>query len=271
MIKRKDKYNIIIEKFNSANRLLEELNKREQNKYMKGRDSSRTGDYSFTETKTYNEAAKLLIYGYDKPIEKIKGDFKIARYKDKISFENNVYGFVPNVPNSIMGLPHSMVYTSRKPKKSKILELIYSPDANAGVSKEKFIENGIKMLNVISILEANGISVKLTCALYCGKNNSNEIALSTLSVKDYGQRLNLLKIAFPTVHPSFLRRIGFKWLETSPDITTDGFAFGYGQALSMGSYEYELLTEFLSKEERLILLPNIIDKSEEEILEMLVV
>jgi len=271
MIKRSGKYNVIIDKFNSTNNLIEELQKREQSKFMKDRNASHTGDLSFTKTKDYNEALKLLIYGYQEPVDKIKSEFKINKYKDKINFENNVYGFVPNVANSILGLPNSMVNINKKPKKSKVVELIYSPDANASVSKDTFIENGIKMLNVISNLEANGISVKLTSALYCGTNNNNEIALATLNIKDYGQRLNLLKISFPIAHPSFLRRIGFKWLETSPDIRTNGFSFGYGKALSMNEYEYDLLCEFLGKEENLILLPNIINKSEEEIMEMVVI
>ena len=59
----------------------------------------------------------------------------------------------------------------------------------------------------------------------------NEMASFTINVKQHSQKLNLLKLSFPLVHPSMLRRFGFKWLETTPDIKDRTFSKGYGVIL----------------------------------------
>ena len=43
-------------------------------------------------------------------------------------------------------------------------------------------------------------------------------------------------------HPSMFRRIGFRWMETQPDIKEYGWSKGYGRSLSEDGKE---LTEYI--------------------------
>jgi hypothetical protein len=55
--------------------------------------------------------------------------------------------------------------------------------------------------------------------------------MSVVKIKTDRQPMNPLKLAYPLIHASFLRRQGFKWLETNPNITNKGYLWGYGHAL----------------------------------------
>ena len=55
-------------------------------------------------------------------------------------------------------------------------------------------------------------------------------------IKNSSERLNLSKVSFPLVHPSFLRRICFKWIETNEHATTL-FNHGYGVPLGIEGFK----------------------------------
>lgn len=72
-------------------------------------------------------------------------------------------------------------------------------------------------------------------------------------VKAANQRVNISKMAFMLVHPSMLRRLMFRWIETYPEVTS-GFRHGYGRPSSAselngacGAKEY-VLPAFISED-----------------------
>ena len=255
--------NIIIENFSSINEMLSILNTRENNSIMKYEDSSKTNGYDFTKTKSYEEAEKLITIGYTDILDEIKMKLKIqASSNDSKPIQRNEkFGYIPNIPNSIMNLPNSMINTKRIPRKINTINLTYAPVSNFGTDKETFVENGIKILNIINNLEKNNIRVKLSIALKCSECG-NEITLATVNVKNYQENLNLQKLCFPIAHPSMLRRFGFKWLETTPEITEYGWNRGYGRSL----YNKEKIKHLLKNNEIFLTLDEIKEKTEEEIL-----
>lgn len=255
--------NIIIENFSSINEMLSILNTRENNSIMKYEDSSKTNSYSFTKTNSYEEAEKLITIGYTDILDEIKMRLKIEASSNdsKPIQKNDKFGYIPNVPNSIMNLPNSMINTKRIPRKINTINLIYAPVSNCGTDKEIFIKNGIKILNIINNLEKNNIRVKLSIALFYGES-SEEITLATVNVKNYQENLNLQKLCFPIAHPSMLRRFGFKWLETTPEITEYSWNRGYGRSL----YNKEKIKSTLKNNEIFLALDEITGKTEEEIL-----
>lgn len=255
--------NIIIENFSSINEMLSILNTRENNSIMKYEDSSKTNSYSFTKTNSYEEAEKLITTGYTDILDEIKMRLKIeAGSNDSKPIQNNdKFGYIPNVPNSIMNLPNSMINTKRIPRKINTINLIYAPVSNCGTDKEIFIKNGIKILNIINNLEKNNIRVKLSIAFKCSECK-NEITLATVNVKNYQENLNLQKLCFPIAHPSMLRRFGFRWLETTPELTESGWSCGYGRSL----YNKEKIKSTLKNNEIFLALDEITGKTEEEIL-----
>ena len=227
---------VVREDFSSLNQLLDVISKRPNNKCMQGADSSRSGSISFTMTESYDEATKLLVNGYTDILGKLKDDVKAkakitAKYTADVAHpmpHSAIVGYCPCVPNAILGLPNSMISVDRVPMKRKTLSVIYVTGANCGTKAEYFSEAGAALLSAINIIELSGIQTQLKLAFFPSEED-DEVTFPTVTVKNYGERYSLQKISFPLAHPSMFRRIGFKWLETTPDITKKGYKYGYGR------------------------------------------
>ena len=87
-------------------------------------------------------------------------------------------------------------------------------------------KEGIKALQLIQTLEGRGYRVKLN--LYFCSRIYQEAQLLKITLKKPEERLSVSKLAFPIVHPSMLRRIGLRVIETNPLLTQRGFIDGYG-------------------------------------------
>ena len=124
-----------------------------------------------------------------------------------------------------------MINQHKEPQKVKVVSLVYAPDANCGTSADTFIKAGIVVLNIVNRLEMNGIRVNLKIAAYDASGRRDSYAGCYITIKDYREQLDLKKIAFPIAHPSMLRRLGFKWIETFPDLK-GGYSGGYGHTIS---------------------------------------
>lgn len=225
------------EHFDSIHQFLATINSRRNNNVMRHENCSETGDSSFTGTKNYEGATELITKGWAEVLPRIKEKFDTAVKSnrngsiDKRRTCNSVVGYAPNVPNAILGLPQSMIYQHKEPQKVKVVSIVYAPDANCGTSSETFIKAGIVVLNIINRLELNGIRVRLMISAMDTYANHTFVNC-TINVKDYREQLDLKKLAFPIANPSMLRRFGFKWLETYPELKEDGFSDGYGRTIS---------------------------------------
>lgn len=245
MEKHEGKLNLITEKFSSIAELMTTLEKRENNAIMKScHSSSEKGDKGWYGTDSFEEASQLMRTGYTEVLPKIKEGLKtsskvISRLTSDIprrKQENSVIGFVPNVPNALLNLPNSMIDVKMIVQKRKTLNIVYIMSGSAAYSIDMWIKAGISLLTAIKIIERMGISVKIDCSFYCGTID-NETAMGSVTVKNYGQPLDIQKLCFPLVNPSMFRRIGFKFLETTPIISKEGFAYGYGRGFEMNSSE----------------------------------
>lgn len=224
----------IVENFESIDHLLKSNEVRSPNVVFAGRDhSSETGTEDFTGTESYKEAVGLFRFGYSKPLEKIKRGVEVNAMglkKHNTTPRLGIVGFTPCVPNAILGLPNSMVNIEMEPKKSKIVSIVYDSCANCMTSEGTFIAAGIAVLTIVNSLEIQGYRVSLRVGFYNSKADKQAV-YSTVKLKDWRQPLDIKKMAFPFCHPSMLRRIGFKWLETQPELTDTDFRGGYGSSL----------------------------------------
>ena len=225
---------IVYENFPSLYQLVNTLQQRPNSKIMAGEDSSQSSDYDFTMTHNYNEAIQLMQTGFDDAAKMLRTDVK---QKTKIQSKyaalvqhpaphNAVVGFIPNVPNAIRNIPESMITKDQKPMKRKTLDIIYSMHGSCYRSTGYFEEAGAALLSAVDLIEKSGVQTRIDLAFMTAEQN-NEISFPTVRIKNYDERYSFQKVSFPLVHPSMFRRIGFKWLETSPDITQD-FTCGYG-------------------------------------------
>lgn len=235
-------YKVIREDYYSINSLVRTLRNRDNNTVMQYLDSSNSTDLSFSGTSSYDRAENLLLKGWDKLLYKIKPTYdkkvEILSHKyirKKSSNINTVVGGTPNVPRALMCLPNSLINREPSVKKLNTIEIIYDVSIACNIDITDAVKSGIALLSAIKLLEKSGIQLKLTCCFFSTasrhKCDAGEVVIGTILLKNYTDRLNLLKICFPLAHPSMVRRIGFKFLETIPGITDERFSCGYGSTV----------------------------------------
>lgn len=261
-------YRIVQEHFQSLEHLINCLSNRRKNTVMMsaGCDSSNKNDSSFSGVNSYQSAVNLMRSGYtdilpkiekgtDKSVKKLSGSYQ----RKKSILSPNFSGAAPSVPRHLMGLPDDMLNRNVIPRKTKTIYIAYAPHAAWFVDKKTFINAGIALLSAIQLIENSGISVKLDCIFCGGKSdsaNQKEAVFGVVPLKDYSGTLNLQKLCFPIAHPAMLRRIGFRFLETTPQLRSTGFTGGYGCVMS----KTEILKTFKTNSKVIILDTNTIDK-----------
>lgn len=236
--KEEDK-SLIYESFDNFYGLMEVLDGRQNNPVMENSHASEVSrSDSWAGTKTFQEARDLFIYGDEKHYQILLEEMKKTNKKLSSFFSSvgnqsipkvQVEGFVPHVPNALQNLPNAMITREIQSKKRKILKILYFDSANCGTEGESLSKAGIALLNVINALERQGISVALYLSFFSA-HKGDEDTYAQLRLKNYEERLNLKKISFPLANPAMFRRIGFKWLETVPNLTETGYSCGYGRA-----------------------------------------
>lgn len=239
------KRNAQVERFENLTQMIRTIESRPNNKVFVGRSDSKSLDYDFTRTHSYDEALKLLENGWSEPLAEIKkgvaAGFKANGTSTKNRPQTGIVGYAPCVPNALLGLPNSMISTERVQTKVKACTILFSMSVTAGYSQEKILKAGIVILNIVNDLELAGYRVKLDVEFFCSKAG-NDIASARVTVKEWRQPLDLKKLCFPISHPSMFRRLGFRWLETYPNLTNEDFRGGYGSSMFKEDYANALKT-----------------------------
>jgi hypothetical protein len=230
----------ICEHFKNINHLLSTITTRPNNKIMEDQHSSeKIGESDWNGTETWDEAVTLLRNGYTDILPDIRKNMQrdaktYYQYSQlpKAMPKNRPIGYIPNVPNSIMNLPDSMIFIDRVPQKRKTLSLVYNISGSAFEDKEFFIKAGASVCSALNIIESKGIQTELSVGFMPAKTCGEEQISPIVTIKNYGQKFDLQKICFPLAHPSMFRRIGFKYLETCPEIINSGWKCGYGSPIT---------------------------------------
>lgn len=238
-----------IEKMENFDQFLQSL-KKPVNQYWQGRSlSSETGSQSFTGTKNIEEAFDVLRGGYTAPLEKLKASEKLATAQVQNIYRQqarlHVCGVLPHIPNAILNLPLSMIDYYKQPQKAKVVNIVYNITVAASTSTEEMIRAGIQLLQLCKNVEASGYKLNLYITELCHTDEDHVIGWM-LKLKDSKQPFDILKLCFPLVHPSMLRRLSFAWLERSPLVYHDSFTCGYGKATNFVK-PVEEITEALKK------------------------
>ena len=227
---------IVNEHFKSLETFLDTMEKRPLNTAFKGKtnlSSQRLDETAWSGTNTYKEAIDVLKIGYKDPLQKMKKAILKIGENDKNArprMRNDFIGFTPNVPNTLMNLPITMINREKVTPKTKTIHLTYSFCASSVTRTSDLIKGGINFISLVNSLEKQDYRVKIDAIFSTMENRT--ISTFTVNLKEYDQQINLLKLAFPLVHPGMLRRFAFKWLETTPDLKETAFQRGYGKPLS---------------------------------------
>jgi hypothetical protein len=207
-----------IEHFKTIYEFESTLASRPINKYFDIERGSSQTNTSWTQTESYEEADNLLLNGWNAKIDELKGTLeKFSRkvvVQQRIT-ENNVVGFMPNVPRAIKGYPDSML-SHREVNKTETrntIHIIYSMSANCTVGGNQLLQAGLAILKIAMILDKSNIRTKIDLVPFESYESGDYIAC-TVGIKDYRQSFNFSKMAYPIANPSFFRRHGFRYLET---------------------------------------------------------
>ena len=207
---------------------------------IKDSEAESTRDTKFTGTASLAAADELLLKGYEAGVAALQNAIKKVKrnYKVVTTIKNDVCGFIPNVGAYLTGDPRNMmnITTRRVNSKSKVLNLVICVTVHGGVSSDTIIEVNGKILQNVIELERSGYNVNLYVVdLTTYKKHDSTCIM--VKIKSSNERLNLLKVSYPLVHPSFLRRHIFAVQERLSDIEGT-----YGRYMDMSSAELEEYT-----------------------------
>jgi len=207
------KKKVVYENFKSINELLSTMEKRPvRNQAFNAKDNlASQRDYTGNErpwsgTETYDQAMEIMRTGYKDPLDKMKkAILKIGQNEkaNRPKLKNDFVGFIPHVPNTLMGLPITMINKEKQENKAKTIHLIYSISTASVVSPNDMVQGGINFISLVNSLEKQGYRVKIDI-MSCFATNK------TLSSS----------------------AVNVKWLETNLELKDKDFTMGYGTPLS---------------------------------------
>lgn len=228
-----------IEMYNSAQEMAKDLEVREiTDSRFKSNPYSDSHWVGADREQTYT----MLREGYQPTVDALKSKMKISAAGQSKRFKsyNDVVGYQPIIPNAIMGLPNSMVNSSMKPIKTKVIDVYYEMTVTSNFSSNDLIQAGQKMLGVIMELEAQGYRFNLYCTQ--GYYRSGEgCDMVCIKVKSANQPMDLKRMSFPISHTAFFRGIGFDWYSKFPK---GKFRYGYGTSITVDKTQDAIQEEY---------------------------
>ena len=219
----KNNYRVMQYDFDSITEFLDYIDNAPLSRSFRGSElSSETGNYSFTQTRSLDEAKELCKFGYHEDFEKLvelkcslEKYIKMSRSKAK---QYNYYvGYAPDVKAYLEGNPLSL-FNKEYPKR-KHIDIYYNSAILGHVSTQEIFNRGAITLCLVEILESMGFRVDLNVFTMSGEDG--QIHYAKFNLKKNNERLNIQKLYFPLCHPSFLRRLVFKLREVTPDISRE--------------------------------------------------
>lgn len=219
---------VYFESYSNVYRFMDTIEARPNNGQF-GTSSGKTGEWSGTET--WEEAVHQFQNGIPETAEKLKRSLTAFKANSNISAVksrpvNYYYGYTPNIPAAIMGMPKSMKRIERTPQKVKAVTIAYDMCQNGGTSAGTLQRSGETVLQLVYALECRGYRVSLNGIAYAGQCDSRKFVLSII-LKEWKQHLDIMKLSFPLTSPAMFRRFAFKWAETLPDVNRS--VSGYGR------------------------------------------
>jgi len=196
------------------------------------RDNS-SEDTSSSDTNSLEEAFHFLKYGSDKfykniikEQKKLNVDNLLGNVMNKQKYEKRVYGFVPDIPNYLIGNPLNMINIEKTELSHKVVNIFLNTCYPWHIKSEDVNQCGTVYLTVLDLLEKAGYRVNLYVGVATDLDDNFYYML--MKAKTDKEPMNMKKMCFPIASSSMLRRIYFKWAE-SCNSKKDATRHGYGQ------------------------------------------
>lgn len=221
-----------IKKFESLTALSAFIESTPANGYFKNHElKSIDGSEGFTGTKDYAAADEFLLHGWQAGAERVRAIMTATATAtaERPRLFNSVVGYAPNIGRCLSGHPLNMYNKKRVRVPARVVDIVYNCGVAGSVDASDIEETAAKLFNVIASLEWGGIRVNLW-AVNCARNSEHNYYYFATKIKTASQPFNLLKMCYPVVHPSFLRRHYFAVIERA---ALPGNWYGYGCVISL--------------------------------------
>lgn len=195
--------------------------------------SKAVGQLDFAGCDNFDEAKSLMRDGYKEGLKNLmkgEGGINYRSHKSHTIRRNDFVGQRPNIPNTIMGKPKTMVRRVKADTAVKVISIFYDCGASAATERETLAIAGKNAMALVSYLEDHGFRVTLMC-MTANDTVKKHRAVMAVKVKDSKQQLNPLLISYPLTHPAFFRFHKMKWMEVSDATNCKEFTEGYGYTL----------------------------------------
>ncbi len=197
---------------------------------------------SWCGVQNYEEARRLLVNGWDAKVEYLKEQFEKAQKelddKKVVKQFNDVVGFMPIVPNAILGLPNCMINNRTERKKAKVIKFLIDTTASCGEDSDDMIKYYSQVLARIAILEKKGYRCRIEIFQnYSNENQSTVKASFSVLIKSENQPFDIKRMAFPMAHTAMFRVFGFGWENSLPIKYDDYHCSGLGTPMYHWSRE----------------------------------
>ena len=134
-------------------------------------------------------------------------------------------GYAPHVPNAIAGRPYSMIYQKRIVEQQPSINIFVNFKASAKFTKEQIEQTAI---NIFSVLQDTKINLCVGVTSHTRKSKRAKEATSRVMLVVKLSNESMPQKFFATAHPSMLRRLYFRWLETVPGLKHKKYIENYG-------------------------------------------
>ena len=194
-------------------------------------------NYAFKGAKTPQEALKLAVHGWPEGAERINQLMVIAQDMGarKHSTRYDVAGDTFDPFRHAAGLPDYMSYEGEASGKKKVVRLAVNLSASCAVPNAHLENYGAALLSLVDALESKGLSVELTS--YSRSKQQGQSVTVKVGLKRAGEPLDVERVAYALVHPSFYRTMIFCVFGMNPKYAFLGG--GLGQPDSVKSSEIE--------------------------------
>ena len=192
--------------------------------------------YADIQTRTFDEAIQLAQKGWPEGLKKAEGMAKQLDVTGRIAKPEIVYDVVGNCgfdmgrfvtgdPECVMDWRESEEATENS-MRGKVIHLVFNISASCGVEGEVLVRRGAAAMELIDALETAGRRVEVTIIEQCEQFEYRIIA------KNAHQHLQMDQLAFATMHPSMLRRIGFSLTALCGEEGLQATKWNYGSPAS---------------------------------------
>ena len=189
---------------------------------------SEEGSKRFTGTENMNEANEMMTAGYPEGIKELRTIKAKPSRNGQMEIYRSFQGFTPSVGDVVAGNPLNMLNARQSVKTScKVVDVVLGAAFSCGWETADIMKEAKKAVQAVMTAENNGYRVNLYVCFsgaYFGAKRVKENTCDVLvKIKGANQKLDLLRVSYPVVHPSFLRRHIFAVYERSVELNR-----GYG-------------------------------------------